>query len=331
MNSSSTPFPIPGAATRSEGSLPNLFIVGAPKSGTTALNHYLGSHPELFAVPWELHLFGSDLDFRSRNGRPWRISWEDYAGSFAGQTAKRYRVDHSVFYLYSQRAAEEIHRFDPSSRIIVMLRNPVDQMHSEHSEMLYQGEEDIAEFEAALAVEPERRRGHRIPVRCQHAFGLFYRDLARYPEQLERYLSVFGSDQVHVILHDDLVADAVATYGRVLDFLGVDRSHQPELSVVNANKAVRSPGLRRLLQGAPAGVRRTARMFVPSSSARARLRRRLHALNTARRPRVPLHPDLRRRLLSEFEVEVRRLEALLGRQLPEWHANADLADGPGAR
>lgn len=306
-----------GAACHS--SLPNLFIVGAPKSGTTALTHYLGSHPELFALPWELHRFGTDLVFRSRTGVPGRISWEDYAGSFAGREAKRYRVDHSVFYLYSKRAAEEIHRFDPSSRIIVMLRKPVEQMYSEHSEMLYQGEEDIAEFEAALEAEPERRQGRGIPAGCRHAFGLFYRDLARYAEQLERYLSVFGRHQVHVVIHDDLVADAAGTYGRVLDFLDVDRSHRPDLSVVNANKVVRSTTVRRLLQDAPSGVRRTGRLLVPSATARARLRRKAHSLNKSQRPRPPMDPGLRQRLVAEFEPEVRRVESLLGRQLPGWH------------
>lgn len=300
-------------------SLPNAFVVGAPKAGTTALGRFLGSHPEIFVATKELSYFGSDLTFLTRRGAPWRISWEAYAEWFAGHEAERYRIDRSVFYLYSERAAEEIHAHDPASRIIVMVRNPVDQMHSEHSEMLFQGEEDIADFADALAAEPERGRGRRIPRGCQHAFGLYYRELARYAGQLERYLAVFGRDQVHVVVHDDLERDPAGTYEAVLGFLGVDRGHRPEFTVVNANKQLRSPALRRALRSASPRLRRLARLVVPDAAARTRVRRALDGLNTSERARAPLDPALRAALADEFEPEVRRLEALLGRDLPGWH------------
>jgi sulfotransferase family protein len=301
---------------------PNVFIVGAPKSGTTALGRYLGDHPEIFVAAKELHYFGSDLAFRTRRGGPWRISRGAYASWFSGHGADRYRVDRSVFYLYSKAAATEIHAQDPSRRIIVMLRNPVDQMHAEHSEMLFQGEEDIEDFAAALEAEPDRLLGRRIPRGSQHPFGLFYRDVARYSGQLERYLSVFGRDQVHVVLYDDLVGDAAAAYGGVLRFLGVEPYDRPQFEVVNANKAVRSNLVRRTLHSTSPRLRRTGRLFVPSGAARARLRRKLHGLNTTRRPRPPLDPGLRRALEAEFDPEVRRLEVVLGRDLRAWRPSA---------
>ncbi len=77
----------------------------------------------------------------------------------------------------------------PTSRVIALLRNPVDQMHSQHSEMLFQGDEDIASFAEAIDAEEDRRRGERVPPGCQKVFGLLYRDIARYGDQVERYLS----------------------------------------------------------------------------------------------------------------------------------------------
>ncbi len=132
---------------------PNLFIVGAPKSGTTALASYLGAHPEVFVAGKELSYFGSDLVFRTTKGGRWRIGYDTYLEWFARHGEARYRTDRSVFYLFSSRAAAEIHDYDPGSRVIALLRNPVDQMHSQHSEMLFQGDEDIASFEGALAAE----------------------------------------------------------------------------------------------------------------------------------------------------------------------------------
>jgi len=308
---------------------PNLFIVGAPKSGTTALATYLGSHPDVFVAGKELTYFGGDLVFRTRKGGRWQIGYDAYLGWFAEHGAARYRADRSVFYLYSSQAAAEIRAYDPDSRVVALLRNPVDQMHSQHSEMLFQGEEDIASFGEAVAAEEARRRGERVPPGCQKVFGLLYRDIARYGEQVERYFSAFGRDRVCVVLYDDLVADADAAYGQVLRFLDVDAAHRPEFGVVNANKVVRSPRVRDLLRHAPPGIRRVGRLVVPDEHARAALRRRLHTLNTRRQARPPMDPELRGRLTAELAPDIRRLEALLDRDLGAWLAPAGGGAGPG--
>lgn len=302
---------------------PNLFIVGAPKAGTTALGRYLGQHPDVHVADKELHFFGSDLDFRNARGGPMRrISAAAYLGWFAGTAERRWRCDRSVFYLFSARAAEEIEAVAPGSRAIVLLRNPVDQMYSEHSEMVFQGEENLTDFAAALDAEDERAAGERIPAGCQKPFGLLYRRIATYTPQLERLLGVFGAERTLVVLHDDLRADPDATYRRALEFLDVDPRPRPEFSVVNANKTVRSPALRSLLGDAPAGLRRVARLVVPGEQRRAAVRRRLQAANTKEAPRRPLDPGLRRRLVDACAPDVAALAAVVGRDLSRWGQDA---------
>jgi hypothetical protein len=301
---------------------PNLFIVGAAKSGTTALATFLGEHPDVFMAPWELNFFGRDLDFRNASGSSWRIPLSNYLGAFAYHHAERYRGDHSVFYLFSDEAAAEIRDFDPHSRILIMLRNPVDQMESQHSEMLFQGEEDIVGFAEALDAEPDRQVGKRIPTGCTKPFALRYRALARYADQVERYLSVFGREHVCVVLHDDLVREGASCYRTVLDFLGLEAPHDPKLRVVNANKTARFPKLRDLLRDTTPGkrenLRRLGRFVVRNGQARAQLRRRLSDMNTRRAPRTPMDPALRRRLQEEMADDIRRLELLLERDLSAW-------------
>lgn len=301
---------------------PNLFMVGAPKSGTTALATYLTKHPEVFVAAKELNYFSFDLDFCTMKGEKWRVTKEAYLAWFSDHADKRYRGDHSVFYLYSQRAAKAIHDFDAESRIIIMLRNPVDQMHSQHSEMLFQGDENLRDFAQALAAEEDRKHGKQIPPRCRKTFGLFYRDLARYAEQVERYFTVFGRDQVCVILYDDLVADTPATYRHALQFLEVDPDFTPDFVVVNANKVVRSTLTREFLRRTPSSARRLGRLFVRSGDQRATLRRRLHAMNTQQRSRPAIDPQLRQELEAEFAPEIGRLEELLGRDLDRWRSAA---------
>jgi len=312
----------PGIPPKLAGPRPNLFLVGAPKSGTTALATYLGEHPDVFMAPWELNYFGTDLTFRTATGAPSRIRPAHYLSTFSSHAEERYRGDHSVFYLYSRQAATEIRYFAPDARIVVMLRDPVDQMYSQHSEMLYQGDEDIRDFAEALEAEKDRALGRRIPPRCRKPFALQYRAVARYHDQVERYFSTFGRDHVCVVVYDDLARDTARAHRRVLDFLEVDPGHEPEFRVVNPNKAVRSTLLRDVLKAtAPDSsptFRRLGRMVVRSDSARSRTRRWLRVVNTKERPRPPMDPALRSQIQEELSDDVRRLEGLLEHELGAW-------------
>ena len=139
--------------------LPNFFIVGAPKCGTTALYAYLAQHPDVFmSDPKEPHYFGSDLDFRYRR----RPSDQQYRSYFAGAGDRRRIGEGSVWYLYSECAADEIGQAVPDARIIVMLRDPVEMIPSLHSQFVYNGHEDLA-LADALAAEEDRAQGRRIP------------------------------------------------------------------------------------------------------------------------------------------------------------------------
>jgi hypothetical protein len=139
--------------------IPDFFIVGAPKCGTTAMYRWLAAHPEVFVPVKEIHYFGSDLAHR----RP-PVSEERYRALFADAVAAHRAVgDVAVWYLMSESAVEEIHAFNPDARIIVMLRRPDDMLYSLHSQLLYSGEEDLLDFGAALDAESERAQGRSIP------------------------------------------------------------------------------------------------------------------------------------------------------------------------
>jgi hypothetical protein len=297
---------------------PNLFMVGAPKSGTTALASYLGQHPDVFVAAKELTYFGSDLEFVGPKGGRWRISRAAYLKWFEDAPQKRYRADRSVFYLYSKRAATEIHAFDPGSQIVVLVRSPVDQMYSQHSEMVFQGDEDITNFADAIAAEGPRQQGERIPASCRKPFALQYRAIARYSEQVERYIESFGRGNVHILVYEEFIAHPAEQYRALLQSLDLDPDHRPPFDVVNANKVVRSATVRSLLRGAPSTVRALGRVVVRSQYSRAALRRRLHTLNTVQRSRPPMKPELRAALQEEFGPEITRLEGIMGRELTSW-------------
>ena len=293
---------------------PDFFIVGAPKCATTAMYAYLRAHPQVYLPDVkELHYFGSDFVRR----RTPRLSEEEYLAHFVDADGALRVGEASVRYLQSKRAAEEIREFAPDGRIIAMLRDPVEMMHAQHGEHLFLGMDDIADFAEALAAEEERKRGERIPAATNIADSLFYRDSARFAEQLERYFDAFGRDRVHVIIYDDLREDPARAYRETLAFLDVDPTFVPSFDVVNPAKAPRSTVLRDLVADPPSWLRRLLRATT-SRHLRKRVYEGLFRWNARRSPRAPIDPDLRRRLRAELAPEVRRLGELLDRDLTRW-------------
>lgn len=293
---------------------PDFFIIGAPKCGTTALYEYLRRHPQVFVPPIkELHYFGSDLCAKSfcRNE-------SQYLANFASAGGAKAIGEASVWYLYSELAAQEIRQFAPHARIIAMVRQPVDMLYSQHSQFLYNGNEDIEDFVAALSAESDRRRGHRIPRNVVLKQGLYYSKTAEYAPQIERYFRVFGRERVHVILYDDFKSDTRGTFSAVLRFLGVDDSVAVRLEVINPNKRVRSTLLRGLLHSPSRWMRVVTSTVLPTPELRRRVWRTLNSVNTRYEPRAPLSPDLRAQLTRRFVPDIRRLEELLGRDLRHW-------------
>lgn len=294
---------------------PCFFIVGAPKCGTTAMYDYLQQHPNIWLPRKELYFFGSDFTFQ--HPRP---TESYYLSLFAdAPTTATLIGEASVWYLYSQRAATEIKAFNPNAKIIAMLRNPTDMIYSLHSQQLYAGNEDIANFEQALAAESDRQTGRRLPphIGCPYQ-GLYYSQVPRYTEQLKRYFDVFGRKNVQVILFDEFVQDTAAIYHQTLQFLGLNADFYPEFKQVNPNKTVRSATWRNLLKQRPTWLIKTAKTLLPSRRLRQQLLDRLWAVNTryTTRPTMPIH--IRQHLQKMFADEVKLLANLLQKDLTHW-------------
>jgi len=294
---------------------PNLFVVGAPKCGTTSMHNYLHQHPDVFmSSRKEPHYFGSDL----KAPHPYFIrDWKEYIALFSGATEQSFIGESSTWYMLSRRDAQEIHGFCPDARIIMMLRNPVDQMYALHSQRLYICNEDIVDFEETLLAEEDRRAGRRIPRDVNVVEGLYYREVATYSPQVERYLRLFPSKNVHVILFDDLQADSPRTFRRVCQFLGIDDGFVPNLQTHNANKLVRHPRIYRWAKRPHPLLRSIVAFTIPRVAA-SHIRKSIVHRNVVIGRRPTMSEGLRRSLMAEFAPEVQRLERLIGRDLSNW-------------
>jgi hypothetical protein len=185
-----------------------------------------------------------------------------------------------------------------------------------HHIAVFTGQEDIRDFAAALAAAPLRRQGLTIPHRALILDFLDDLETARFSEQVTRYLDVFGPERVTILLLDDLRADPAAVDRDVLGFLGLSPDGERDSPVVNACKRLRSQALRRVSKGAQRNVAR----YLGAGTLPDRVcRRLLHPLDrwNLTDPR-PMDRALRNQLAEQFEPEVQRLGALLGRDLSHW-------------
>jgi Sulfotransferase domain len=292
---------------------PSLFLAGAPKAGTSALANFLAQDDRI-SVPRvkEPNFLCPDLDL------PRPKSEEEYLSLFTTTPATRVLLDASILYLYSTRAAAEIAAYCPDARIIAILRNPVEAMYAWHGQMVYTGNEPITDFERALEAEADRKQGHQLPrygvaSRCPQL--LFYRDVMRYAEQIERFLACFPRERLHIIRYEALKESPQAVFTGVLRFAGLEASSLPEFRTVNASQVRTTPALHAWLKKNFAGV---ARAFLPLAM-RLQLIRWIDRWTSRElaRPEIPKHVEAA--LTAECHEDVQRLEALLGDDLSAWY------------
>ena len=283
--------------------IPDFFIVGAPRCGTTALYTYLSDHPDIFMSRIKEPDFFADYLGKHRRVR----TFPEYLDCFTGVQGNKRIGEASVSYLASQTSAKVIKDFSPLAKIIIMLRNPVDVMYSMYHLRRFSNLEDQPSFEAALDADA---RGREVAE-------LTYRERTKFATQVERYLTVFGREKIHFIIYDDFKIDTRTVFENTLRFLDVCSNFKQDFPRINGNRRARSKFAWRLVRQPPVPLRRIIRPLT-SRRFRSAIGRRLLQLNTIEEPRPRLEPELKNRLQEEFAAEIHRLSILLDRDLTQW-------------
>jgi len=304
---------------------PNFFIAGAPKCGTTALCEYLRHHPAVFfSDPKEPHYFAEDFDAH-RMVR----DLASYEALFADANAEHQRVgEGSVLYLYSAVAFERIRAFNPEARIIVMLRNPMEMIPSQHQQYLGSLYEDEPSLEQAWALQDERAAGRYIPRLCRQPELLAYKKIGRFGEQLERLWQIFPREQTMVIVFDDFVADTRKVYLQVLAFLGLEDDGRTDFPRINEASGLRGGLPSWIARHTPVSLRNllTHLRFTRSGRGIPKLADRLFKRS---QPRQRISPAFHAELKAAFADDISHLSALIGRDLSAWmRIESDGENGP---
>jgi hypothetical protein len=314
---------IPAAALASRTPIPDFFIVGHAKCGTTALYEMLRHHPQIFMPELkEPAFFASDLRtrFQRRAAGPLPRTLPDYLALFEAAQPEQHAGEASSLYLWSAAAAREIAELQPDARIIAILREPASFLRSLHFQLLQNHIETQKSLRKAIALEPARRQGKRIPRRSVRPQALLYSERVRYAEQLRRYHAAFPPEQVLVLIYEEFRRDNEATVRKVQRFLGVDDTLPIDTTDANPTVRVRSQQLDDLVHAVSVGHGPLSRAAKGTVKALMPKHLRTSALRLAQRRVVygkPPPPDeqLMAELRVRFKGEVVALSEYLDRDL----------------
>jgi Sulfotransferase domain len=305
----------PAAACAPQKRVPDFFIVGHPKCGTTALYEMLRRHPQIYMSDAKEPNFFS-AEWQTSDGHP--ETFDDYLSLFDAAKPEQRVGEASAFYLASRNAASGIARAQPAAQIIAILREPASFLRSLHLQMVQSDLETEKKFRKAFSLEDVRRQGRHVPRSASNwQQRLLYSDHVRYVEQLRRYHALFPSEQVMVLIYDDFQRDNEATLRTVLRFLDVDDTFPIEVKEVNPTVRVRSRHLNHIIYREQGLVWRAVRAGVRplmSRQARSRVLEVIRQRVVYGAPR-PLDEGFRMELRRRFKPEVVALSEYLDRDL----------------
>jgi hypothetical protein len=293
-------------------SKPNLFIVGAAKSGTTSLHNYLKQHPDVFmCTPKEPHfLINNEI---GKDRIPVGIcSEKQYLNLFLNGKERKYRGESSVMYLmFPEIVIPKINKsFGEDCKIIIMLRNPTERAYSGFQHVKRNNiKEKYQTFISAWDASDERYFSNSAMPPASR-----YKELGLYYNQVKSYL--YGMKNVHIILYDDYQNDFQSEMNKLFDFLEIKR-----LKINSKHKHMiggwqwTDERIRNLILNKNF-VKSLLKVLIPFKGLRQKIRVEIKNRNTSQVPEIS--NDDRDVLNRFYKRDVEQLSVLLDRNLNDW-------------
>jgi hypothetical protein len=311
-----------------------VFIVGAPRCGTTTLASFLQQHPDVcFSAVKEPHFFSRD-EVAALSGEKLLDAveheyWQRFFGHCPGDP-KLY-AEGSVTYLYVPERMAPILNLWPEAKFVIALRDPLSMLPSLHARLLVTGDETIRSFPDAWSRIDERAQGKSIPKRAADPRWLRYDWAGRLGAVVERFLATVGAERCHIVLFDDLSRDPRGTYRELCSFLEIEPWDATDFEPQRINKTIRIGWLQRLLKRPPKAIRtalagehyhkrekKVGTSQGPALSAIFRTRKRLLEWNKVPAERKPLDPAVRADIIKRHRDDIILLSRIIGRDLSSW-------------
>lgn len=290
---------------------PNLFLVGAPKCGTTSIFNALARHREVYASPEkEPHFFSKDI-YRKK-----RISCSEYAQLFeaVNPSVHKWAMEGSTRYLYSQTAIPEILTKNPDARFVVLVRDPVEMLHSLHNHLYFLGVEKEKDFEKAWEKTLKIDRDLMIEQGCTDPDSLDYKTIAKFGMQVKRMKKHVPYGNYIIFTYEELEFSPHEVIDRLCDFLQLYERNDLFIAQENSSMARKSQTLFNLVQKAgwlkkKLGLKRSFGYL-----------RSINRMNEKKNPRKELSSNFVTKVRRYFDADIDILERETGRELSGWRA-----------
>lgn len=286
----------------------DVMIAGAQKAGTSSLGQYLDQHP--------------DIHTHSQLEMAYFVRDEEYEMGFDHVYSKYFQPDidskvllaKSVGIMYFPSAMQRLYEHNPNCKILVILREPVARAYSAYWYMRRVGIEDAVSFSQALDLEGERQTSDT--PQGKHCL---YRDRGIYHRQIQHLYDLFGPQNVHVLLLNDLMSQPRNTLDNILDFIGIPTLEINTASKSNTAKATRFELLSRALKSNN-GLKGAMQKVFPQQYLTS-ARKFIVRLNERKFDVPKMETHIRHDLAAFFEPHNSELEQLLDRSLESWKVN----------
>lgn len=298
--------------------LPNFFLVGAAKAGTTAVHVYLYQHPEVYMsfLKEPKYLSISANKFPHNGPGDKKVddgiikSRDEYLSLFKDAQNEKIIGESSADYLYfHDTVIPLIKTICPQAKILIMLRDPADRAYSAYRHMIMDEREDLS-FEKALGSEDKRMRDN-------YEFIWFYKDLGFYYEQVNHFIDSFGRENVMIRLYDDFIADSMAVMKDIYRFLDVDEGFTPNTDVkYNVGPTVRSESFEEFLVKYDNPVKKVLRPIMLNTIGKKYTEALVNYF--LRKNTFNIKPKTRKRLVEIYRRDILKLGVLIDRDLSGW-------------
>nr|WP_294849778.1 sulfotransferase [uncultured Sphingomonas sp.] len=321
--------------------LPNMiFIVGAPRCGTTTIASWLKQHPAIcFPFVKEPHFFAQyDLNGMSE-AEARSLTEREFLDRFFSHCEGQHKaagVDGSVSYLYIPDHLVPALAMWPNAKFVIALRDPMTMIPSLHQRLKVTGDENIERFEDAWDAIPDRTAGRRVPRTALESRWLRYDEAGRFGTYVGQFFDLIGRERCFVSIFDDLAADPAAQYRALMAFLHLPPQDDVKLAARRVSMGYRSAWLQRLLKRPPAFARDylAGKHFAQRNKALKddmsddngngvtsrifSLRKRLLDWNKVPLKKQPVPLRVQQEIHDRLSADIRTLEVLLDRDLSDW-------------
>ncbi len=278
-----------------------IFIIGTPKAGTTSLHHYLNEFPEILMSSKKEPDYFSDKEILEQGlyyGESRIDSLIKYNNLFSKRDKEKFLGEASVSYLFYPEVSKRIKEYNPESKIIIMLRNPIDRAFSHY----------LMDYRLGLtskSFEEEFKNQESLNFQQHFLLGNYY-------NQVKKYLEVFETENVHIIWYSDFKQNAEKELQKVIEFIGLNSDFEVDFNKVYNSFSMPNNNIIRKIYSV-VWLRKILTFIFPK-----KLVNSIKSILFNKEKKPKLSAASREVLFSYYKSDIEDLEQLLSVNLSRW-------------